>query len=74
MTRRRGRIITTASGAGTEPWPCAAAYAIAKYAAIFFSENLACETGEYGISVFAIHPGFVRTAMTGGGAASSAGP
>ena len=70
VARSSGRIITTASGAGIEPWPFGAAYAIAKGAAISFSENLAAETGEYGISVFSIHPGFVRTAMTEGAAAS----
>ena len=70
VARRSGRIITTASGAGIEPWPFGAAYAIAKGAAITFSENLAAETGEHGISVFSIHPGFVRTAMTEGVAAS----
>ena len=70
VARHSGRIITTASGAGTEPWPFGAAYAIAKGAAISFSENLAAETKEHGISVFSIHPGFVRTAMTEGAAAS----
>ena len=70
VARHSGRIITTASGAGTEPWPYGAAYAIAKGAAISFSENLAAETKEHGISVFSIHPGFVRTAMTEGAAAS----
>ena len=70
VARKSGRIIITASGAGTEPWPFGAAYAIAKGAAISFGENLAAETGEYGISVFSIHPGFVRTAMTEGAAAS----
>lgn len=70
LARHSGRIITTSSGAGTEPWPFSAAYAIAKAAAINFSENLAAETREAGISVFSIHPGFVRTAMTEGAAAS----
>jgi NAD(P)-dependent dehydrogenase (short-subunit alcohol dehydrogenase family) len=64
VTRRSGRIITTASGAGLGPWPYSAAYAIAKCAAIRFSENLAAETRQHGICVFSIHPGFVRTAMT----------
>jgi len=64
VARRRGRIVTTASGAGCRPWPCAAAYAIAKCAAIRFSENLAAETKEHGISAFSINPGLVRTAMT----------
>jgi NAD(P)-dependent dehydrogenase (short-subunit alcohol dehydrogenase family) len=64
VARGRGRIITTASGAGLGPFPYAAAYAIGKCAAVRFSENLAAETREQGISVFVIDPGFVRTAMT----------
>jgi len=70
VARRCGRIITTASGAGLGPWPYAAAYAIAKCAAIRFSENLAAETAQHGIRVFSISPGFVRTAMTEAGAES----
>jgi NAD(P)-dependent dehydrogenase (short-subunit alcohol dehydrogenase family) len=71
VARRRGRIITTASGAGLGPWPYVAAYAIGKCAAIRFSENLAAETKEHGISVFSISPGFVRTGMVEAIAGSS---
>jgi NAD(P)-dependent dehydrogenase (short-subunit alcohol dehydrogenase family) len=62
--RHQGRIITTASGAGLWPWPYMATYAVGKCAAVRFSENLAAETRDLGISAFAIHPGFVRTPMT----------
>lgn len=68
VARRRGRIVTTASSAGLEPWTHASAYAIGKSAVIRFSENLAAETREHGISAFSIHPGFVRTAMVEAGA------
>jgi NAD(P)-dependent dehydrogenase (short-subunit alcohol dehydrogenase family) len=64
VARRRGRIVTTASGSGLGPSPYASAYAVAKCAAIRFSENLALEVAEYGICAFSIHPGVVRTAMT----------
>jgi NAD(P)-dependent dehydrogenase (short-subunit alcohol dehydrogenase family) len=64
VDRGRGRIITVVSSAGTEPWPCGTSYAIGKSAALFLSENLACETADHGISAFAVHPGFVRTSMT----------
>ncbi len=64
VARRRGRIITTASGAGLGVAPYVAAYAISKCAAIRFSETLAAETKEHCIHSFAIGPGFVRTAMT----------
>jgi NAD(P)-dependent dehydrogenase (short-subunit alcohol dehydrogenase family) len=63
VARRRGRIVTTASGAGLAPMPYASAYVIAKSAAIRFGENLAAETEEHGVSAFSIGPGFVRTAM-----------
>ena len=67
ITRNRGRIITTASGVGLSGlWPCSyvPAYSISKCAVIRFSEILADQTKEHGISAFAINPGFVRTAMT----------
>jgi NAD(P)-dependent dehydrogenase (short-subunit alcohol dehydrogenase family) len=64
VTRRRGRIVTTASGSGLGPSPYASAYAAAKCAAIRFSESLAAETSGHGICAFSIHPGVVRTAMT----------
>ena len=64
VARRRGRILATASGAGLRPWPYSSAYAISKCAVIRFCENLAAETKEHGISVFAIHPGGVKTEMT----------
>ena len=63
VARQRGRIVTTASGAGLRPWPCVAGYAISKCAAIRFNESLAAETAEHGICAFSIHPGFVHTAM-----------
>jgi NAD(P)-dependent dehydrogenase (short-subunit alcohol dehydrogenase family) len=66
VRRRRGRIVITSSGAGLHPWAYASAYAVSKCAVIRLAENLAAEVQEYGISVFAISPGFVRTAMTEG--------
>jgi NAD(P)-dependent dehydrogenase (short-subunit alcohol dehydrogenase family) len=64
MTRHHGRIVNTASHTGTLKWPHSSAYAVSKCAVIRFSENIAAETKEHGISVFAIHPGGVQTAMT----------
>ena len=70
VERQQGRIITVASGAGMGPQPYVAAYGISKTAAIRFSETLALETKDHNISVFAIGPGFVRTAMSEYAAAS----
>lgn len=63
INQRRGRIINVSSGAGVSPRPYASAYGISKTALNRFSETLAIETKEYGVSVFAIGPGIVRTAM-----------
>lgn len=61
--RRRGRIINVASGAGTMTIPYFSAYVTSKTALIRASELLAAEVAEYGISVFSIEPGTVRTAL-----------
>jgi len=63
-SRRRGRIINVASGAGTVPIPNLSAYAVSKAALIRFTEILAAETREHGVSVFAIEPGTMRSQMT----------
>ena len=63
ITCHRGRIINLASIAGLRGPAYASAYCISKTAVIRFSESLAAETKEHGISVFAIHPGTVRTPM-----------
>lgn len=63
IVRQRGRVIITSSMAGTAPWPYMSAYAISKAAVTRLGEHLAAETKAHGISVFALHPGSVRTAM-----------
>jgi NAD(P)-dependent dehydrogenase (short-subunit alcohol dehydrogenase family) len=63
VARRRGRIINVASVAGTVAIPYGSAYVTSKTAMIRLCETLAAETKAYGVSVFAIHPGTVRTAM-----------
>ena len=62
IARQRGRVIITSSLAATAPWPYMSAYAIGKAAVTRLGENLAAETEAHGISVFAVHPGAVRTA------------
>ncbi len=65
IARRRGRIINAASGAGhRKPAPYGSGYAVSKGALIRLTEAMSLGTREYGVSVFAIGPGFVRTAMT----------
>ena len=63
IERRRGRIINVASGAGTRSIPYMSAYVTGKAALIRLTEVLADELRQHGVSVFAIQPGTVRTAM-----------
>jgi NAD(P)-dependent dehydrogenase (short-subunit alcohol dehydrogenase family) len=63
IARRSGRIINIASNAGTRARPPVTATSIAKTALIRFSEGLATQLDAYGVSVFAVHPGIVRTRL-----------
>jgi NAD(P)-dependent dehydrogenase (short-subunit alcohol dehydrogenase family) len=64
IVRRRGRIINLATSAATVAVAHMGAYVIAKTALIRFTENLAAELVNSGVSVFAIDPGTVRTALS----------
>jgi len=63
IARGQGRIINVASGAGTVSIPYMSAYVTSKAALIRFTEVFADELRPHGVSVFAIQPGTVRTAM-----------
>lgn len=64
VARRRGRIVNVTSGAGTVSTPYYTSYVTSKAALIRLTECIALETKPYGIAVFAIAPGTVRTKMT----------
>jgi len=64
IERRHGRIINVSTNAATVAVAHMGAYVIAKTALIRFTENLAAELLNSGVSVFSISPGTVRTAMT----------
>ena len=64
VTRRSGRIISTASNAGLGAWKYVSAYSISKCAVMRLTECIVADANEYGICAFAIHPGLVRTEMT----------
>jgi NAD(P)-dependent dehydrogenase (short-subunit alcohol dehydrogenase family) len=64
IERCRGRIINLSTGAATMAVAHMGAYVVAKTALTRFTENLAAELVNSGVSVFAISPGPVRTAMT----------
>jgi NAD(P)-dependent dehydrogenase (short-subunit alcohol dehydrogenase family) len=62
-SRRRGSIVNIVSGAGTQAFPGLSAYVASKTALVRFSEQLALEAKPFGVSVFAVAPGLVRTRM-----------
>jgi NAD(P)-dependent dehydrogenase (short-subunit alcohol dehydrogenase family) len=66
ISRRSGRIINISSYAATRPAPYISGYAAGKAAVLHLTNSLAAETRAFGVSVFAITPGTVRTQMTEG--------
>jgi len=62
ISRHRGRILNIASS----PMPIAhfSAYTTSKTALIRFTETVAAESKPHGVSMFAVGPGTVRTAMS----------
>ncbi len=69
IARRHGRIINIASIAGlggNPPWMKTIAYNTSKGAVVNFTRALACEWGQFGITVNAIAPGFFPSKMSQG--------
>lgn len=66
IARRRGRIVLTGSGASYLPGSTSSSYSASKAALGRFGEVLALQLEPFGIPVFTISPGLVRTAMTEG--------
>jgi NAD(P)-dependent dehydrogenase (short-subunit alcohol dehydrogenase family) len=56
--------VNIVSKAGAHRWPYLTAHAVSKGAVIKLTESLAAETRQYGVSVFAVHPGLVRAGLT----------
>src|SRR5215207_3873387 len=61
LARRAGRIVDIASITGTTAWPLVTATSLAKTALIRRVEGLAAACADQGVTVFALHPGMVRT-------------
>jgi NAD(P)-dependent dehydrogenase (short-subunit alcohol dehydrogenase family) len=64
IPRRQGRIINVVGGGAGRPYPYMSSYGCAKAAMVRLTDTPAAETQEYHIAVFAIRPGWVRTALT----------
>ncbi|HVF09588.1 MAG TPA: SDR family oxidoreductase [Abditibacteriaceae bacterium] len=73
IERGRGLIINVIGGGTGNPFPYGSGYASSKAGLMRLTECLAGEVKDHGISVFALGPGFVRTAMTEYQAESEAG-
>lgn len=73
VARKSGRVVNIASGAGTVSIPYMGSYVVSKCALIRLTEILGDELRPHGVSVFAIQPGTVRTAMSEGVVQSEAG-
>jgi NAD(P)-dependent dehydrogenase (short-subunit alcohol dehydrogenase family) len=63
IARQAGRIVNIVAVAAFNTAPYMSAYAASKAGLISFTEDLAAETREHGITVFAIRPGLVQTRM-----------
>jgi 3-oxoacyl-[acyl-carrier protein] reductase len=64
VQRSRGRIVNTGSGAAYLPLGAPTSYGASKAALGRFAELLAAQLADFGIPVFVISPGLVRTDMT----------
>jgi 3-oxoacyl-[acyl-carrier protein] reductase len=67
ITKKRGRIISIASGRGVAGQPRAAHYSASKAGIIAFTKSLAMELAPYEINVNAIAPGATDTPMSRAG-------
>jgi NAD(P)-dependent dehydrogenase (short-subunit alcohol dehydrogenase family) len=64
IPRRRGRIVNIYGNLGDTAGRYSSAYAVAKASLLRLTEQMALECRDAGITVLALHPGLVHTAMT----------
>lgn len=63
VARRAGRVIIVSSGAALTASPYTSPYRVSKTALLRLAEIMALEVREFGISVFAIHPGVISSTI-----------
>lgn len=64
LRRRRGRVVNLSGGGAAGPYPHLSAYGCAKAAIVRLTDTLAAETRAHNVAVFAVRPGWVKTAMS----------
>ena len=64
VSRKSGRIINITSAVTLKKYPYFTPYTVSKAAIIYYTQNLAGQVKDHGISVFAYHPGGPETEMS----------
>lgn len=73
VERRQGRVIIISSGAALAATPYTSPYRVSKTALLRLAEIMALEVKEFGISVFAIHPGVINSTILDSAVRTEAG-
>jgi NAD(P)-dependent dehydrogenase (short-subunit alcohol dehydrogenase family) len=73
VQRRHGRVIIVSSGAALAAAPYTSPYRVSKAALLRLAEILALEVRDFGISVFAIHPGVINSTILDSAVRTEAG-
>ena len=73
VERRNGRVIIISSGAALAATPYTSPYRVSKTALLRLAEIMALEVKDFGISVFAIHPGVINSTILDSAVRTEAG-
>ena len=73
IERRKGRLIIISSGAALAATPYTSPYRVSKAALLRLAEIMALEVRDFGVSVFAIHPGVIDSTILDSAVRTDAG-
>ncbi len=73
VERRKGRVIIISSGAALAATPYTSPYRVSKTALLRLAEIMALEVRDFGVSVFAIHPGVINSTILDSAVRTEAG-